>query len=93
MERFCSGSFGKILKLFPVCVIAAFLGKINVIEHCLDIETSASGKDGDMPSVINTRHGFFCHLLELHDMKFFGRFQHIDQMMGDAFHFFRSDLG
>ena len=38
-------------------------------------------------------HGFFCHLLEKDNIKIFCGLQHIHQMMRDAIHFFRCDLG
>ena len=74
-------------------VILVGTGKINISGYGLNIKSRAAYQDRDPAFIINFFHGFFCHLLEKDNIKIFCGLQHIHQMMRDAIHFFRCDLG
>ena len=66
--------------------------EINISGYRLDIESGTAHQYRNPPAVIDSFHGFFCHLLKPYHIKFFIRLQTVHQMMGDSLHLLRPDL-
>ena len=83
----------QFFQLTAVMFILVGAGKINISGHRLNIKSCAAYQDRNPAFVINFVHGIFCHLLKKNNVKIFCWLQYIHQMMWDAIHFFRRDLG
>ena len=93
MKRFRSLFLRQILQAFPVGHVLAVFRKIDIVKDRLNIKACSAGKNRNMTVPVNGLHGLFHQLLKKDHMKFILRVQHIDEMMGNALHLIRSDLG
>ena len=92
MEKFAALFFGQFFQFFPHRGFFHVFRKINVFYHGLDIEARAACQNRDFSLGIDFCHGLFCHFLKTDYMKLFFWVQHINEVVGDAFHLFFCNL-
>ena len=93
VERFAAVPDGICRKLLPDFAGRPFFGKINAVEHGLDIKPGAADKNRNPPGGIDFLHIFGRQFLKQDNIKFFVRIQLVNQVMRDALHFFWPDFG
>ena len=93
MKVFSSFFFCRLFQFRPYRGFLRILGKVNILDHCLDIKTGSSRKDRDLSFRIDLFHSLLGHFLETDHMKFFTGFQNIDEIMRNSLHLFLCDLG
>ena len=80
------------LQLFPERLVCLVLGKADIPQQGLNIETGSSRYEGDMSSLIDASQCFLTLFLEDHYVEIFVRFTDIDQVVQNPIHFSRFDF-
>ena len=84
---------GQFFQFCPHRRFLRILGKVNVLDYCLDIKSGSSRKNRNLSFRVDLFHSFFGHFLETDHMEFLAGFQNINEVMRNPFHFFLCDLG